>query len=189
MGTTTGDVELLGVCARRAGGVLVVVAGVPGSGKTTVLRRWLATAGTDVVGLDSEDVAARARAAGVRLPYRLLRPAVHLVHRSRVLRVVRGPASVVVLTDPWTNPRWRHAVLAAADHAGRRVRVVLLDVPADQARDGQVARGRVLSAGAMMRHTQRWPQVLRTAGEDVVRTDRTGVDRLTLREILGRAER
>ena len=53
--------------ARRAPGraappgVLVVVGGLPGSGKTTLLRRLLAERPRGVVGLDSEDVAARAQ--------------------------------------------------------------------------------------------------------------------------------
>ena len=181
-GTTPGAVGLLPAAAPRTGGSLVVVGGLPGSGKTTLLRRWIADAGPDVVGLDSEDVAARA--AGLRLPYRLLRPAVHLVHRARVLRVVRGTAPVVLLSDPWTSGRWRDAVLGAAGDAGRTVRVVLLDVSADEARDGQAARGRSLSARAMARHARRWPALLRDAGPEVVRVGRADADRLRLREVL-----
>ncbi|MGY1773574.1 AAA family ATPase [Blastococcus sp. SYSU D00813] len=198
-GTTPGAVGLLPPRAPRTGGVLVVVGGLPGSGKTTLLRRWLAdaardrtgpdvadpgVAGPDVLGLDSEDVAARVRRVGARVPYRLLRPAVHLLHRWRVLRAVAGPAPVVVLTDPWTSPRWRTAVLGAARDAGRSVHVVLLDVPATQARDGQTARGRSLSDRAMARHATRWPQLLGAAGDDALRVGRAEADRLTLGEVL-----
>ena len=127
--------------AQRRGGVRVVDGGLPGSGKTTLLRRWPADAGPAVPGLDSEDVAARARAAGVRLPYRLVRPVVHLVHRTRVLGAVRGTAAVVVLTDPWTAERWRDAVLGAARDAGRDVvRVGRAD--ADRLRSGEVLAAR-----------------------------------------------
>lgn len=188
-GTTPGAVGLLPPRAPGAGGVLVVVGGLPGSGKTTLLRRWLADAardrtGPDVLGLDSEDVAARVRRVGARVPYRLLRPAVHLLHRWRVLRAMAGPAAVVVLTDPWTSPRWRTAVLGAARDAGRTVRVVLLDVPAGQAREGQTARGRALSARAMQRHATRWPELLEVAGDDALRIGRADGDRLGLAEVL-----
>ena len=188
-GTTPGAVGLLPPRVPHTGGVLVVVGGLPGSGKTTLLRRWLAGASVprEVVGLDSEDVAARAHAAGLRLPYRLLRPAVHLAHRWRVLRTVAGPAPVVVLTDPGTSPRWRTAVLGAARDAGRTVRVVLLDVPADQARDGQTARGRSLSTRAMQRHAARWPGLLDAAGDGALRVGRADADRLSLAEVLAGA--
>ncbi len=183
LGTTPGAVGLR-PGRSRTGGVLVVVGGLPGSGKTTLLRRWLADAGPDVVGLDSEDVAARLPAVGARLPYRLLRPAVHVVHRWRVLRVVGGSAPVVVLTDPWTSARWRSTVLAAAREAGRSVRVVLLDVPPEQARAGQTARGRRLSSRAMDRHAARWPGLLHAAGEEARRVGRADADQLSLREVL-----
>ncbi|WP_409332529.1 AAA family ATPase [Trujillonella humicola] len=188
-GTTPGAVGLLPPRAPRTGGVLVVVGGLPGSGKTTLLRRWLADArrdhaGPHVVGLDSEDVAAWLRRAGARVPYRLVRPAVHLVHRRRVLRTVAGQVPVVVLTDPWTSPRWRTAVLGAARDAGRTIRVVLLDVPAEQAQVGQTARGRSLSRRAMERHATRWPGLLEAAGEGALRVDRADADRLRLAGVL-----
>ncbi|MGY1743456.1 MULTISPECIES: AAA family ATPase [unclassified Blastococcus] len=188
-GTTPGAIGLLPSRTPPTGGVLVVVGGLPGSGKTTLLRRWLTDArqdhtGPDVVGLDSEDVAARVRRVARRLPYRVLRPAVHLAHRWRVLRAIAGPAPVVVLTDPWTSPRWRTAVLSAARDAGRTVRVVLLDVPPEEARDGQTARGRSLSDRAMRRHATRWPELLDAAGEDALRVSRPDADRLALARVL-----
>ena len=165
-------------------GVLVVLAGLPGSGKTTLLRRLTGDRPGGVTGVDSEQVADRLRAAGVGVPYRVLRPWVHLAHRVRVLRQVGGAAPVVVLTDPWTSPRWRTAVLGAARDAGRTVRVVLLDVPPGQARAGQLARGRSLSDRAMQRHAARWPALVGAAGDDVLRLRRDGADRLALAEVL-----
>jgi hypothetical protein len=186
--------------ARRAAGraaprgVLVVVGGLPGSGKTTLLRRLMAERVPGVVGLDSEDVAARVQAAGVRVPYRLLRPLVHAWHRVRVLRVVAGPAPVVVLTDPWTRPWWRAAVLRAARRAGRSVRLVLLDTSRELAESGQTARGRAIPARSMRRHAGRWGDLLQAvsgpgggAGLDSVTVvDRLRADRLTLADVLGR---
>jgi predicted kinase len=179
--------------AAEGGAVLVVIGGLPGSGKTTLLRRLLADAPAGVAGFDSEQVTARLRAAGVALPYRLLRQWVHLWHRRRVLRGIRSGVPVVVLTDPWTSDRWRTAVRRAAAEAGRSVRLVLLDASPQVARSGQAARGRRISPRAMARHTARWDDVLvqaagaRFAGiasSAVVARDEA--DRLTLAGILGR---
>ncbi|MGY1616163.1 AAA family ATPase [Geodermatophilus sp. SYSU D00691] len=171
--------------------VLVVVGGLPGSGKTTLLRRLLAGAPPGIEGFDSEQVTERLRAAGVRLPYRLLRPWVHLWHRRRVLRGIRSAAPVVVLTDPWTHRGWRDAVLAAAARAGRAVRLVLLDASAQQAAGGQTARGRSIPPRSMRRHVARWDDVLWTVADDgpagvasSLVVDRSEADRLTLAELL-----
>ena len=172
--------------------VLVVIGGLPGSGKTTLLRRLFAgdgaRTGAAVTGLDSEDVTRQLRAAGVGIPYPLLRPAVHAGHRWRVLRAVAGDAPVVLLSDPWTSAPWRHAVLCAARRAGRSVRLVLLDVPAATALQGQRARGRAIPARRMRRHAARWARALaeRPAGQALV-VDRAQADRLTLDTVLGQA--
>ena len=182
--------------AAAPGRVLVVVGGLPGSGKTTLLRRLLAEPVPGVVGLDSEDVAAHLRSAGIRGPYRLVRPLVHAWHRVRVLCVVLGPAPVVVLTDPWTRPGWRSAVLGAARRAGRPVRLVLLDASRELAEIGQSARGRGIPARSMRRHAHRWSALLRSVARDdgradlrsVTVVDRPRADRLTLADVLsGRA--
>ena len=175
-----------------AGGVLVVVGGLPGSGKTTMLRRWLATPVPGVTGVDSEQVTERLRRAGVWLPYRLLRPWVHCWHRVRVLRAVGSGGPVVVLTDPWTSDRWRALVLAAARRAGRSVRVVLLDVSPEQARSGQAHRGRSISGRAMRRHGARWRRLVDRATDGApavgprgaVLVDREHAERLTLFDVL-----
>ena len=174
-------------------GVLVVVGGLPGSGKTTLLRRLMTDRSPGVVGLDSEDVAARVQAV-VRVPYRMIRPLVHAWHRGRVLHVVAGPAPVVVLTDPWTRPWWRAAVLRAARHAGRSVRLVLLDAPREVAESGQAARGRGIPARSMRRHAGRWEELLRMMTgpgggvglDSVTVVDRPQADRLTVVDVLGR---
>ncbi|MGY1704541.1 AAA family ATPase [Geodermatophilus sp. SYSU D00697] len=167
--------------------VLVVIAGLPGSGKTTLLRRLLGPGLPGVAAFDSEQVAARLRAAGVLVPYRLLRPWVHLRHRWRVLRGIRGRVPVVVLTDPWTSPSWRAAVLWTAGRAGRSVRLVLLDVPRDLAERGQAERGRRIPARRMRRHADRWRRLLHDAGpHEACVVDRRRAGRLTLAEVLGR---
>ena len=143
--------------------VLVVIGGLPGSGKTTLLRRLLTRQAPHVRGVDSEQISLRLRRAGIRLPYRLLRPVVHGWHRGRVVRTVLGGAPVVVLTDPWTSGWWRAAVLQAARFVGRSVRLVLIDTTAAEARSGQRARGRSLSDRRMTRHTVRWAKLLQRA--------------------------
>lgn len=179
------------------GGVLVVIGGLPGSGKTTLLRRLLAEGAPSVTGYDSEQVAARLPRVAARVPYRLLRPVVHALHRVRVLQGIRGGAPVVVLTDPWTRPRWRAAVLRAAWRADRSVRVILLDAPWELAESGQAARGRSIPARAMRRHVDRWAGLLESArhgdgrrdgagGGATLVVDRDRADRLTLAELLGR---
>ena len=183
-------------CRRNGApqGVLVVVGGLPGSGKTTLLRRLLAERDPGVLGLDSEDVAARLQAAAPPVPYRRLRPLVHVWHRLRVLRVVAGPAPVVVLTDPWTRRWWRAAVLSAARRAGRSVRLVLLDTSPEVAESGQTARGRTIPARSMRRHATHWRTLLESAAAPagdagpaaVTVVDRPRADRLTLADVLGR---
>jgi predicted kinase len=178
--------------AAEHGRVLVVIGGLPGSGKTTLLRRLLAERPPGMTGLDSEQVTARLRRAGVRIPYRFLRPGVHCLHRWRVLRSIGGSAPVVVLTDPWTSGRWRAVVLRVARRAGRSVRLVHLDALPELAASGQAARGRVISARAMRRHVDRAGRLREltgapggaAAGHALV-VNRRRADRLTLDEILG----
>jgi hypothetical protein len=151
------------------GAVLVVIGGLPGSGKTTLLNRLFGREAPGVLALDSEQVSARLREAGVRIPYRFLRPGVHGWHRRRVLRAIGGAVPVVVLTDPWTSARWRAAVLRAARRAGRSVCLVLIDAPPEVAADGQAARGRRItgaSHAAAHRPVGRPPQVVGPWGGD-----------------------
>jgi predicted kinase len=168
---------------------LVVIGGLPGSGKTTLLRHLLAQTGPEVARFDSEDVTVRVRRAGIRIPYRLLRPGVHCWHRWRVLRGIGGGFPVVVLTDPWTSRWWRQVVLRAARGAGRSVRVLLIDVSPELAQQGQRARGRAISERSMRRHTARWRGVLQTDacrdGVDVVIVDRLRAGRLTPAALIG----
>jgi predicted kinase len=174
---------------RRAQPLLVVIGGLPGSGKTTLLRRLAPDGPPGTDWLDSEQVSLRLRRAGVRLPYALLRPVVHLWHRVRVLRRVAGSAPVVVLTDPWTSRPWRAAVLGAARRGRRATRVVLIDTPREVADAGQRARGRRLSAAAMRRHAARWDALRRSVaaadGDPPLVVDRDGARRLRLADLLG----
>jgi hypothetical protein len=117
--------------------ILLIVGGLPGNGETTLFRWLLAQDVPGVERFDPEQVTGRIRAAGIRLPSRVLRPCVHLWHRWRVLQGIGGSAPVVVLTDPWTSAPWRAAVERCAAGAGRGVRLVLLDASPELAERGQ----------------------------------------------------
>lgn len=146
---------------------LVVVAGLPGAGKTTLVRRLAGGAGVHAP--DAEDVAQRL--AGVPLPYRALRPLVHTAHLARVVTALWSAHPRVLTSDPLTSPVRRRALRTAARLSGRTLLVVLVHASPAQARDGQTRRGRSLSARRMSRHEQRYDSWLRSAlgsGVDVV---------------------
>ncbi|MFE6763574.1 AAA family ATPase [Streptomyces sp. NPDC057689] len=132
---------------RFAAGDVVVVSGLPGSGKSTLIAR-----AAPAYAVDSQDT--RDRWAGRLprlLPYLLYRPLVRLAHYRGLRRVLRSGAPVVVHdcgTQSWVRARLaRHA-----RHRGGRLHLVLLDVSAETAREGQRARGRGVSAYAFARH-------------------------------------
>jgi AAA domain len=137
---------------------MLVVAGVPGAGKTTLLSQ-VDAAGSRV--LDPESIRARyARRLG-RVPYRLWRPLVHAEHYLRLLLALPGRAGLVVHE---TGTRaWRRRLLAlAARRFGRTAHLLLLDVSAETALQGQRRRRRAVRRGAFWGHWRRW-QTLRVA--------------------------
>ncbi|MFE7384750.1 AAA family ATPase [Streptomyces zhihengii] len=128
-------------------GDLVVVSGLPGSGKTTLIQR--AARG---LGIDSQDTRDRwdARMPGL-LPYAAYRPLVRLAHYAGLRRALRSGESVVVHdcgTQAWVR-RW---LAREAARRGRELHLLLLDVPPRVARDGQRERGRGVSGYAFARH-------------------------------------
>ncbi|GLF94788.1 AAA family ATPase [Streptomyces yaizuensis] len=130
-----------------AAGDLVVLSGLPGSGKSTLIRR--AAPGR---GVDSQDTRDRwdARAPAF-LPYALYRPLVRLAHYAGLRRALRSGESVVVHdcgTQAWVR-RW---LAREARRRGTALHLVLLDVPPELARRGQRERGRGVSGYAFARH-------------------------------------
>lgn len=137
---------------RYPAGDIVVVSGLPGSGKSTLMRRTRPVA--RVLLIDSQYVRERwARRLGSRLPYQLYRPLVRIDHYARLRRAVRAGGSLVV-HDCGTLPWVRWWLTRQARRYGRGVHVVVLDVPAEVARARQEARGRAVSRYAFARH--RW---------------------------------
>ncbi|WP_406086935.1 AAA family ATPase [Kitasatospora purpeofusca] len=128
-------------------GDLLVVSGLPGSGKSTLMRRCVRTPIVDSQ-LVREEYASRVPSW---LPYALYRPLVRLAHYRRLRRAVLAGGSLTV-HDCGAVPYVRQWLARTAERQGRRVHLILLDASAEEARDGQRARGQAVSAYAFARH-------------------------------------
>jgi predicted kinase len=137
-------------------GAVLLVAGLPGSGKTTFLRRT--ATGPGVVVLDSDDVRRRLRELGARGRLETLaRPLVHLGHLVRVVRAVRGAGHAIVVHETGTRPRVRRALARLAARAGRPCHALFIDVdPAEASRAQQRRDRRPVSGRGMARHERSW---------------------------------
>ncbi|MFE5912302.1 AAA family ATPase [Streptomyces wedmorensis] len=141
-----------------AAGDLVVVSGLPGSGKSTLMKR-----AADGHGIDSQDTRERWQARMPRLlPYAVYRPVVRLAHYAGLRRALRSGASVIV-HDCGTQSWVRGWLAREARRRGRALHLLLLDVTPDTARAGQDARGRGVSAYAFARHRRAVGRLLRAA--------------------------
>jgi hypothetical protein len=131
---------------------LLVVAGVPGAGKTTLLSRVEAP-GSLV--LDPEPIRDRFARVLAPVPYRLWRPLVHAEHFLRVLLALPGRRGLIV-HDTGTRG-WRRRLLAGlARRLGRTGHLLLLDVSAEAALEGQRRRRRAMRRSAFATHWSNW---------------------------------
>ncbi|MFF8616085.1 AAA family ATPase [Streptomyces sp. NPDC015350] len=140
-----------------APGDVVVVSGLPGSGKSTLIRRAVTAAHA----IDSQDT--RDRWAGMMprlLPYALYRPLVRAAHYWGLRRALRSGESVVV-HDCGTQSWVRGWLARDARRRGRGLHLVLLDVTPQTAREGQRERGRGVSGYAFARHRRAVARLLR----------------------------
>ncbi|QIJ64837.1 AAA family ATPase [Streptomyces sp. JB150] len=127
---------------------LAVVTGLPGSGKSTLMRRTVRGARR----VDSQDTRDRFdRRTPPWLPYAVYRPLVRLAHYAGLRRALRTGEGVVVHdcgTQAWVR-RW---LAREARRRGGTLHLLLLDVTPEQALAGQRARGRGVSRYAFLRH-------------------------------------
>jgi predicted kinase len=127
---------------------VIVVAGLPGAGKTTLVAG-------EPRALDSDAVREAWAPRLWPLPYALWRPFAHAWHWIALWRALKRPQGVVVVR-PFTSGPLRRAVLRRARRHHSAVHLVVVDASPEQARAGQRARGRTLSERAMRRHERRW---------------------------------
>jgi predicted kinase len=125
---------------------VVVVAGVPGAGKTTLIRRAADPGLARVV--DTDDLRAAGRS-------RLL----HLAHYLRIAVAVGGRRPAVIHSRG-TQPAARRAIAALATLRGRPAHLLLIDAARDEAEAGQRARGRTVPAAEMDRQVARWRRLV-----------------------------
>lgn len=127
---------------RFSSDAVVVVAGVPGAGKTTLIRRTVDRDTARVV--DTDDLRAAGRS-------RLL----YVGHYLRILAAVAGRRPAVIHSRG-TQPAARLAISALAALRGRPAHLVMIDAERGEAEAGQRARGRTLPAAEMDRQLARW---------------------------------
>lgn len=141
-----------------AEGDIVVVSGLPGGGKSTLIKRAV-----EGGGIDSQDARERwEHRMPPALPYAVYRPLVRVAHYWGLWRTLRSGASAVV-HDCGTQTWVRGLLAAAARHRGRALHLVLLDTTPQEALSGQAARGRGVSAYAFARHQGAVARLIRDA--------------------------
>lgn len=161
---------------------VLVVAGLPGAGKSTLMARCAAAPL-----VDSRHTRLHYQARLPRwIPYRLFRPVVRVAHLRRMRAGLRGDGPLAV-QDFGAVPLVRTWVGWEARRQGRDVHVLFLDVDAATAWHSQVARGRCVPPRRFARHRTLAARVLgrlAASGEpprgwtSVVVLDRPAADRV-----------
>ncbi|WP_243655083.1 ATP-binding protein [Nocardia alba] len=152
---------------------VLVFAGVPGAGKSTALHRFFGSGpdaehpvrtASGALVLDSNHTRNRLRHRLGWAPYSLWRPLVHFAHYRAIRDAVRDSDGPVAIHDCATF-RWSRRLIARWSAQGRReLHMVLIDVPAEQARSGQISRGRSVNSLAFTGHCRRWETMMDSLG-------------------------
>ncbi|MEU2288259.1 AAA family ATPase [Streptomyces sp. NPDC013178] len=160
---------------------LVVITGLPGSGKSTLMERTVKG-----IRIDSQDTRDRWDARVPRfLPYALYRPLVRLAHYAGLRRALRTGEGVVV-HDCGTQAWVRGWLAREARRRGGTLHLLLLDVTPDTALEGQRERGRGVSRYAFLRHRRAASRLLQavekghlpTGCDSAILLDRSAADAL-----------
>lgn len=143
---------------------LIVVAGLPGAGKSTLLRTI--DNRSHAIVLDSDQVRDWFTAL---LPgwvqYRWYRPMVHLIHRVRIALCAATSAKPVVAHEPATRTSTRTLLATIGMLANRNRHLLWISATAEEARQGQQQRNRVINPRSFARHVRRARSVERRLRE------------------------
>jgi AAA domain len=159
----------------------VLVAGLPGAGKSTLVARAADPAAATV--LDTDPLRALWTRRLHPLPYALWRPLMHATHYALAYRALRRPGPVVV-AEPGTRALGRRLFTAVARAGGHTVHLLAIDASPGEARGGQRDRGRRIGRRSLARHARRW-----AAARREVRRERFDTVRMLARSDAARVRR
>lgn len=135
---------------------LVLLAGVPGAGKTEALKTIRRQAPSIRIS-DPETVRSTLHHWAPWLPYSLCLPFVHITaHLGVLFKILHRGGGPLIVHDPGTR-RWsRRLILRLALHRHCQVSAVYIDIDRGTALKGQVQRGRIVRHSAFERHWRHW---------------------------------
>jgi predicted kinase len=150
---------------------VVVVAGIPGAGKTTLIRRAVDRSHARVIDTDDRRDTHDRHDTGA--PRRRFAVPLYAGHYARIARAIAGRRPVVIHSRG-TRTLARRAIAALARLCGREAHLVLIDADRAAAEAGQRARGRRVAPDVMDREVARWRrlQVRREPWQSVLVLDR-----------------
>ncbi len=125
---------------------VIVVAGLPGAGKSTLIRRAVDRTAVRVVDTDDQRRDGQ-RASNVR-------------HYGHIVAAVWGRQPVVIHSRG-TLGTLRRLITLVSSLRGRPAHLILLDAPRAAAEEGQRRRGRGVSRARMDRESARWERLMR----------------------------